>query len=163
MDASFNHSRIELFSPPKDANSLLFGSGSSSEDELVSRSSTRPPMRANTIARAASLVYESPIKAEESENRENGARRSLMKHFSRSSPRLTPRQHAQQPSTSSSNGASNTSVAHSSRLLKDANVIDSEPFNSPLDLLEKGAILTPKHERVITNILHSEKLLLDPL
>ena len=146
VDESFNRSSVDLFSPPKNPDSLLFGSGSSSEDELVSRSSQLAAGSSSKfISRSVSLVIESPIKVDE--NRENvetkrSVRRSLMSHFgSRNSPRF-------KNVTPTSSGQS-SQLAQPPLSQKDSNSI-TDVFNDSFEALEKGTILTPKHERVWT-------------
>lgn len=131
MDESLNNSRAEFFSPPKDGYGLVFGSGSSSEDELVSRSVLDSGKKSpSPFPRSVSLDIQSPIKIG-SENCENfsakrsAVRRSLLQSYS---PRV---KRSLAPNLTAEN------------VLEDEN-----PIGDSLVALEKGTILTPKQDRV---------------
>jgi hypothetical protein len=139
VNDSLNVSSVDFFSPPKNPDMLLFGSGgSSSEDELIARSASSSKLLTH---RSVSLILESPIKADETENRENSnklsARRSLMSHYPKNSPRLK--------------GLKTTEDLVSHPLTaKDSNTLADlgDVFNDSFEALEKSTILTPKLERV---------------
>jgi len=132
VDESLNNSRAEFFSPPKDGYGLVFGSGSSSEDELVSRSVLDSGKKSpSPFPRSVSLDIQSPIKIG-SENCENfsakrsAVRRSLLQSYS---PRV---KRSLAPNLTAEN------------VLEDEN-----PIGDSLVALEKGTILTPKQDRTL--------------